>query len=53
MQLLGTDSRVVFDRKYPAEYRFLSYFARIAGSMTEPFDSDRHVGVTPSSSPPR
>ncbi len=47
MQLLGTDSRVVFDRRYPAEYRFLSYFARIAESVTEPFDSDRHVGVTP------
>lgn len=47
MQLLGTDSRVVFDRKYPAEYRFLSYFARVVDSMTQPFDSDRHVGVTP------
>lgn len=47
MQLLATDPRVVFDRKYPAEYRFLSYFARMSASMTEPFDSDRHVGVTP------
>lgn len=47
MQLLGTDPNAVFDRRYPAEYRFLSYFARMSESMTEPFDADRHVGVTP------
>lgn len=47
MQLLATDQRVVFDRRYPAEYRFLSYFARMSASMTEPFDPDHHVGVTP------
>ncbi len=46
MQLLGTDQRVVFDRKYPAEYRFLSYMARIAAAITEPYDPSRHPGVT-------
>jgi hypothetical protein len=47
MQLLGTAPGIVFDRRYPAEYRFLSYFARIAEQMTEPFDELRHLGVTP------
>jgi hypothetical protein len=54
MQLLATSPEVVFDSRYPAEYRFLSYFARMAEQMTEPFDAERHVGVTPFffSSPP-
>jgi hypothetical protein len=47
MQLLGTSPHVAFDRRYPAEYRFLSYFARMAEQMVEPFDERRHVGVTP------
>jgi hypothetical protein len=47
MQLLATSPEIVFDRRYPAEYRFLSYFARMAAQMTEPFDEQRHVGVTP------
>lgn len=47
MQLLGTSQAVVFDRRYPAEYRFLSYFARVAEQMTEPFDPERHLSVTP------
>jgi hypothetical protein len=47
MQLLGTSPVVAFDRRYPAEYRFLSYFARMAGQMVEPFDERRHAGVTP------
>ncbi len=47
MGLLGSSPLVVFDRGYPAEYRFLSYFARMADQMTEPFDAARHVGVTP------
>lgn len=47
MQLLATSSAVVFDRRYPAEYRFLSYFARLAEQMTERFDEGRHPGVTP------
>lgn len=47
MQLLATGPGVVFDRRYPAEYRFLSYFARTAAMLTEPFDEERHVGVTP------
>ena len=47
MALLGTSRRVVFDRRYPSEYRFASYFARLAERMTEPFDPERHLGVTP------
>ena len=47
MQLLATGPNVIFDTRYPAEYRFLSYFARMAGLMTEPFDEVRHVAVTP------
>jgi len=47
MQLLASNSRVVFDNRYPAEYRFLSYFARVVEMMTEPFDETVHVGVTP------
>lgn len=47
MQLLGTSDQIVFDRRYPAEYRFLSYFARMSRQMTEPFDPAVHVGVTP------
>ena len=47
MQLLGTSPLVTFDRRYPAEYRFLSYFARMAEQMTEPFDETQHLGVTP------
>lgn len=47
MQLLATSPHVVFDERYPSEWRFLSYFARMASMMTEPFDEDRHVGVTP------
>lgn len=47
MQVLGTGREIVFDRRYPSEYRFLSYFCRLAEQMTEPFDEQRHVGVTP------
>ena len=47
MQLLGTSPEIVFDDRYPSEYRFVSYFARLASMMTEPFDEGRHVGVTP------
>ena len=47
MQLLATSPQIVFDDRYPSEYRFLSYFARMASMMTEPFDAERHVGVTP------
>ena len=47
MQLLGTSPDITFDRRYPAEYRFLSYFVRLAEQMTEPFDEARHPGVTP------
>lgn len=47
MQLLATSPVVVFDRRYPCEYRFLSYFARLADQMTERFDENRHLGVTP------
>jgi hypothetical protein len=47
MQLLATSPEIVFDTRYPAEYRFLSYFARMAAQMTEPFDERRHIGVTP------
>jgi len=47
MNLLGTSPAVVFDRRYPAEYRFLSYFAHMAEQMTEPFDAERHLRVTP------
>ncbi len=47
MQLLATSDEIVFDARYPAEYRFLSYFARMASMMSEPFDATRHVGVTP------
>jgi hypothetical protein len=47
MQLLATSPEIVFDTRYPAEYRFLSYVARMAAQMTEPFDERRHLGVTP------
>jgi hypothetical protein len=47
MQLLGTAPEIEFDRRYPSEYRWLSYFAHMAAQMTEPFDPDRHVGLTP------
>ncbi|MEO1062440.1 MAG: hypothetical protein AAFZ07_13570 [Actinomycetota bacterium] len=47
MGLLATSERIVFDDRYPAEYRFVSYFARVAEAMTEPFDERRHPGVTP------
>jgi hypothetical protein len=47
MQLLATSPEVVFDTRYPAEYRFASYFARMAQAMTEPFDPEKHLGVTP------
>lgn len=47
MQLLATGDGVVFDDRYPMEYRFVSYFARMAATMAEPFDAARHVGVTP------
>ncbi len=47
MELLATADEIVFDDRYPAEYRFASYFARMAGAMTEPFDQTRHAGVTP------
>jgi hypothetical protein len=30
----------------PAEYRFFSYFRRIAELLTEPFDEVAHAGVT-------
>ena len=46
MQLLATSPEIVFDDRYPSEYRFLSYFRRIAEEITEPFDQDRHRGVT-------
>jgi len=47
MQLLATSPAIVFDPRYPAEYRFLSYFARVSEMMTERYDPERHVGVTP------
>lgn len=47
MQLLATSPSIVFDDRYPAEYRFLSYVRRVADLMTEPFDESRHRGVTP------
>lgn len=47
MQLLATSPDVISDSRYPAEYRFLSYFARMSDMMTEPFDEARHVSVTP------
>ena len=47
MQLLATSPAIVFDDRYPAEYRFASYFARVAEMMTEPFDEARHPGATP------
>lgn len=47
MQLLATGEGVVFDDRYPSEYRFLSYFARVAEMATEPFDAAVHPGVTP------
>lgn len=47
IQLLATSDEIVFDSRYPAEYRFVSYFARMASMMSEPFDEARHVGVTP------
>ena len=46
MQLLATSPAIVFDERYPAEYRFASYFARMSEMMTEPFDEGRHPGVT-------
>ncbi len=46
MQLLATSPEIVFDDRYPSEYRFLSYFRRVAELATEPFDEHRHRGVT-------
>lgn len=46
MQLLSTSDAVVFDDRYPAEYRWLSYFARTAEMMTVPFEENTHPGVT-------
>lgn len=46
MNLLGTSPEIAFDRRYPAEYRVASYLARTATGMTEPFDDQRHQGVT-------
>ena len=46
MQLLATSPEIVFDDRYPSEYRFLSYFRRLAELATEPFDERRHRGVT-------
>ena len=46
MQLLATAPDVVFDDRYPAEYRFLSYFARISSLISEPFSEADHPGVT-------
>lgn len=46
MNLLGTSPSIAFDRRYPAEYRIGSYLAQMAVQMTEPFDEERHVGVT-------
>jgi hypothetical protein len=47
MQLLGTAPEITFDRRYPAEYRWASYFGRMAEQITTPFDPDEHLGVTP------
>ena len=47
MQLLATSPEIVFDSRYPSEYRFLSYFRRVSDMITEPFDETRHRGVTP------
>jgi hypothetical protein len=46
MALLGTAPEIAFDRRYPAEYRWASYFARMAAQMTEPYDAARDRGVT-------
>ena len=46
MQLLATSPEIVFDDRYPSEYRFLSYFRRLAELATAPFDEQRHRGVT-------
>jgi hypothetical protein len=46
MNLFGTTPQIAFDRRYPAEYRIASYLARVAGAITEPFDDERHQGVT-------
>lgn len=46
MNLLGTSPSIVFDRRYPAEYRIASYVSEMARRMTDPFDEFRHVGVT-------
>lgn len=46
MNLLGTSPSIVFDRRYPAEYRIGSYVSEMARRMTDPFDELRHVGVT-------
>src|SRR5262245_6681528 len=53
MELLGTDPRVAFDRVYPFENRYLSYFAKFAllsgrlgkgeepeGTRSSAFDTD-------------
>lgn len=47
MRLLGSSPQIVFERRYPAEYRLLSYFARMAKNITTPFDESVHPGVTP------
>lgn len=36
MSLLGTDSRVVFDREFPFENRYLAYFAKVALLLQHP-----------------
>jgi len=46
MQLLGSGHGIVFDDRYPAEYRWLSYFAHMADRILEPFDPARHPGPT-------
>lgn len=46
MNLLGTSPEIAFDRRYPAEYRIGSYLVEMSRRMTEPFEEQRHVGVT-------
>ncbi len=41
MQLLGSSPAIAFDRVYPFEHRYLTYFIRIATRIGEPFDFDR------------
>ena len=47
MQFLASSPEVVLDRRYPhGEYRYLSYCARTASFITEPWRPDVHPGVT-------